>query len=90
MTVSEYIIQQRKDYVQLLSQELKEYDQEKSPNVKKMLEERIGGINVAFDYLEIRTIEECQWFAVRLNQHFKGEKKLTYDEIVEYMRLEGV
>ena len=86
----EYIDEQRKEYARLLSRELKEYDSEKSPKVKEVLEKTIDGINVAFDVLEIRTLEECQWFAIRLNQHFSGEKKLTYDEIVKYMRLEGV
>lgn len=86
----EYIIEQRKEYARLLSGELKEYDSEKSLKVKEVLEKTIDGINIAFDVLEIRTLEECQWFAVRLNQHFSGDKKLTYDEIVKYMRLEGV
>lgn len=86
----EYVVEQRKEYARLLSKELKEYDSEKSPKVKEVLEKTIDGINIAFDVLEIRTLEECQWFAVRLNQHFKGEKKLTYDEIIRYMRLEGV
>ena len=86
----EYIIEQRKEYARLLSRELEEYDSEKSHKAKEVLEKTIGGINVAFDVLEIRTHEECQWFAVRLNQHFSGDKKLTYDEIVKYMRLEGV
>ena len=86
----EYIIEQRKEYARLLNRELEEYDSEKYPKAKEVLEKTIGGINVAFDVLEIRTREECQWFAVRLDQHFSGDKKLTYDEIVKYMRLEGV
>lgn len=86
----EYIIEQRKEYARLLSRELKEYDSEKSLKVKEVLGKTIDGINIAFDVLEIRTREECQWFAVRLNQHFNGDKKLTYDEIVKYMKLEGV